>query len=75
VRRERTIRIADSGDCNGELLAAPLTSVAQPAELLGRRAAEIVLDLINSQPVEPAFEELRDRLTVRASCRTLNPEP
>lgn len=57
-----------SGDHSGELLATPLTTVAQPAELLGRRTAELVLELIQSQPDEPAFEELSDELVVRASC-------
>jgi DNA-binding LacI/PurR family transcriptional regulator len=57
-----------SGDRSGELMATPLTTVTQPAELLGRRTAELALSLIQDPPAEPAFEELQDQLLIRASC-------
>lgn len=61
-----------SGDRSGELMSTPLTTVTQPAELLGRRAAELVMELIEEQPELPAFEELQDRLLIRDSCARLS---
>lgn len=55
-----------SGDPMGELLPAPLTTVRQAAEPLGRRATELVLELIESP--RPIFEELEDHLLIRESC-------
>jgi DNA-binding LacI/PurR family transcriptional regulator len=57
-----------SGDRTGTLLATPLTTVRQPVEALGRRAAEFVLELIDGAHERPVAEELEDELVVRASC-------
>ncbi len=57
-----------SGDPAGELLATPLTTVAQPVERLGERAAEVAISLIEGEPAEPVVEELPDKLVIRASC-------
>jgi LacI family transcriptional regulator len=69
VRVPEDISLAGySGDRVTELLATPLTTVAQPVEELGRRAAEIVLGLIEGHHDELVSEELQDELLVRASC-------
>lgn len=80
--REAGVRIPEemslvgySGDRSGELMATPLTTVTQPAELLGRRTAELALRLINEPPAEPAFEELQDQLLVRASSAPVQQNP
>jgi LacI family transcriptional regulator len=52
----------------GELLATPLTTVAQPAEELGRRAIELVLEILDGRHPDPVVAELSDRLLVRDSC-------
>lgn len=57
-----------SGDRAGELLATPLTTVAQPVEELGRRTAELVVELIDGRHEGFVCEELPDRLLVRESC-------
>jgi len=57
-----------SGDRAGELLGVPLTTVEQPAERLGRRTAQLVLELIDGKHARPVFEELPDRLLIRESC-------
>jgi DNA-binding LacI/PurR family transcriptional regulator len=61
-----------SGDRSGELMSTPLTTVIQPAELLGRRTAELVMELIEDQPERLAFEELQDQLLIRASCAPMS---
>lgn len=75
VLREAGLRIPEdlslvgySGDRAGSLLATPLTTVRQPVEALGRRAAELVLELIDGRHERPVMEELEDELVIRASC-------
>ncbi|MBT5611496.1 MAG: LacI family DNA-binding transcriptional regulator, partial [Lentisphaerae bacterium] len=52
----------------GALLTPPLTTVSQPVEDLGTRAAELIIELIGKPDRPPVFEELSDALTVRGSC-------
>jgi LacI family transcriptional regulator, galactose operon repressor len=65
---EEVSLIGYSGDRMGELLTPPLTTVRQDVERLGRRAAELVLDLIQGRREGMIFEELPDELLVRGSC-------
>lgn len=55
-----------SDDAACELLPTPLTTVSQPVEQLGSRAAELAVELM-SVPDRSTFEELPDRLIIRAS--------
>lgn len=57
-----------SGDRAGGLLATPLTTVRQPVEALGRRAAEVALSLIDAPTERLVNEELEDELVIRESC-------
>ena len=65
---EQVSLVGYSGVRAGELLATPLTTMAQPVEELGRRAAELVLELLEGRHEAWVCEELPDRLLVRASC-------
>jgi LacI family transcriptional regulator len=60
--------IGYAGMWEGGLLSRPLTTVAQPVEELGRRAAELIIGLIGHKPDTPIFEELPDQLLLRESC-------
>lgn len=78
VLREAGVRVPEdvslvgySGDRAGALLATPLTTVRQPVEALGRRAAELVLELIDGRHERLVTEELEDELVIRASCASL----
>lgn len=55
-----------SDDAACELLPAPLTTVSQPVEQLGARAAELAIEMM-ADPDRLTFEELPDHLIVRAS--------
>lgn len=57
-----------SNDAAGELLPVPLTTVAMPVERLGRRAVDLLLELIAGEHEAPVFEEFADELVIRASC-------
>jgi len=74
VLREAGLRVPEdvslvgySGDRAGGLLATPLTTVRQPVEALGRRAAELVMELIDGRHEHLVAEELQDELVIRAS--------
>ena len=52
-----------------EHLAVPLTTVDQPKEVLGRRAAELLLERVEFKlEVPPRREIYQPRLIVRESC-------
>jgi LacI family transcriptional regulator len=57
-----------SGDRVGSLLATPLTTVRQPVDALGRRATELILELMGGEHDRLVCEELTDELVIRASC-------
>lgn len=57
-----------SGDRAGSLLATPLTTVRQPVDALGRRAADLLLELMGGEHERLVSEELEDELVIRASC-------
>lgn len=57
-----------SGDRTGSLLATPLTTVRQPVDALGRRAAELLLELMGGEHDCLVAEELEDELVIRESC-------
>jgi LacI family transcriptional regulator len=57
-----------SGDRTGSLLATPLTTVRQPMDALGRRAAELLLELMGGEHDRLVTEELEDELVIRESC-------
>jgi LacI family transcriptional regulator len=75
--RDRGVRVPDDvalvGYDNWEILSAgtrpPLTSVDMGLEGLGRKAAELLLSLIEGEPVT-GVQRLRCRLVVRASSTT-----
>jgi LacI family transcriptional regulator len=58
-------------------LRSPVTAVSQPTELLGREAARLLFERIETKSRRPAQERLLpSRLIVRASCGcTLDPTP
>lgn len=60
--------IGYSGDRTGALLATPLTTVRQPVDALGRRATELILELMGGEHDRLVCEELTDELVIRASC-------
>ncbi len=73
--RERGVRVPEqmslagyAGMWEGRILTPPLTTVVQPVAELGRRAAELMVDLIENPNQTPIFEELPDQLLVRESC-------
>jgi LacI family transcriptional regulator len=57
-----------SGDRTGALLATPLTTVRQPVDALGRRATELMLELMGGVHERLVCEELEDELVIRESC-------
>lgn len=59
-----------SDDAACELLPAPLTTVAQPAEQLGRRAVDLAVSLVEDGSLFVS-EELDDRLVIRNSTAPL----
>ena len=63
--------IGYAGVPEGEYLASPLTTVVQPVEQLGKRAGEVIVDMINGKLERPLFEELTDTLLIRQSCAAL----
>jgi DNA-binding LacI/PurR family transcriptional regulator len=46
----------------------PLTTARAPEVELGRRAAEVVLDMLEGKPVDPAPILLQSELIIRESC-------
>ncbi len=56
---------------SAELMNPPVTVVAQPADLLGIRAAEILIDLINGKVPRSLELVLEPELIVRESCREI----
>lgn len=56
-----------AGELDGELVTPSLTTVIQPAEALGARAAERILDLIRHPARRPAREEMKDTVVLRES--------
>jgi len=52
-----------------QLFDPPLTAIRQPVERLGRRAVEIVLDLIKGETREPVTEVLPVELIIRESVK------
>ena len=52
-----------------ELFDPPLTAIRQPVAAMGRRAVEIVLDLIKGEPHAPVTERMAVELIVRNSVK------
>jgi DNA-binding LacI/PurR family transcriptional regulator len=57
-----------SDDIRSELIACPLTTVRQPAFLIGKRAAQKLIDTIDNkdEPIEKI--ELENKIIIRQSC-------
>lgn len=60
--------VGNAGMPEGLLLPAPLTTVCAPMAKMGRRAAEVTIDMIEKKISEPVFEELPGEMLVRDSC-------
>ena len=56
-----------AGELDGELVTPALTTVVQPAELLGTRAAERIVDLMENAGQRPTCEEVADCVVLRES--------
>jgi LacI family transcriptional regulator len=56
-----------AGELDGELVTPALTTVTQPMDALGSRAAQLTLELMGGRPAGRIDEELQDVLTLRAS--------
>lgn len=54
-----------------DLLNPPITTIAQPADEFGIRAAEILVNLINGRKPRPKVMILEPKLIIRESCRKL----
>ena len=57
------------------LSTPPLTTVEQPIREMGRRAVELLIELINGRPVDPAHVMLATRLVVRRSTAAPSTDP
>lgn len=80
--REKGVRIPDdialvgmAGMPEGALLPSPLTTVAHPMVKIGRRAAEIITKMIESDTPEIISEELPNELLIRSSCGAAKTKP
>lgn len=68
LRLPRDMSLAGyGGELDGELVTPALTTVAQPAEAIGSRAAALILELIRRPRGKPVGEELEDVLILRDS--------
>jgi len=68
LRLPRDMSLAGyAGELGGEFVTPSLTTVVQPAEELGARAAARVLDLVQHPRRSPVREELKDTVTLRES--------
>lgn len=56
-----------AGEQDGELVTPSLTTVSQPVDELGSRAAELILELMAGDIRRPIREELQDTLILRDS--------
>ncbi len=75
VLREKGVRVPEdialigtAGMPEGALLPSPLTTVAPPTAKLGQRAAEIMVQMIESKQPSIISEELPNELLIRESC-------
>ncbi len=76
VTNEKGIRVPEDlqvigfdGHLLGRKLEPPLTTVAQPIEVIGQQAVEMLIDMING--TDPGHREFPTKLIVRGSTRSV----